>query len=240
MGIEPKEPTEAIKHGLVVSCQAHGDHPLRNPAIMAALAICAEKGGAMGIRADGPQDIEAIRATISLPIVGIHKVPLSPPRFFITPTFEHARDIVSAGTDIVGLETTFENRPDARELEDLIRRVRELGAPVMADISTFEEGMRAWESGADLVSTTLSGYTRESRNYEKPDLKLVGRLADTGVRAVCEVHIRTPEQVAAAFEQGAWSVVVGTPITDPIAITSWFARPTHEHASGTISQEARP
>ena len=194
----------------------------------------------MGIRADGPRDIEAIRAAVSLPIVGIYKDSLSAKRFFIPPTFEHARNIVSAGADIVALEATSENRPDTRGLEDLIQRVRELGVPVMADVSTFEEGMRAWKSGADLVATTLSGHTRESRNREKPDLELVGRLAGKGVRVVCEGHIRTPEQVATAFDRGAWSVVVGTAITDPIAITSWFARPAHEHASETIAQEARP
>jgi N-acylglucosamine-6-phosphate 2-epimerase len=59
MGIERKEPSEAIKHGLVVSCQDHGDYPPRDPAILAALAACAEKGGATGV--DGPRDIEEVR-----------------------------------------------------------------------------------------------------------------------------------------------------------------------------------
>lgn len=231
MGSDPSRQTvDSIKHGLVVSCQAHGEHPLRDSAIMAALAACAMNGGAVGIRADGPRDIEMIRDSVSLPIIGIHKVPIAENRFFITPTFELARDIVSAGADIVALEATFENRPDARELGEFVRRIREeLGVPVMADVSVFEEGTRAWEMGSDLVATTLSGHTSASANRQKPDLDLVGELASAGIRTVCEGHIRTPEQVAAAFESGAWSTVVGTAITDPAAVTSWFAEAASEH-----------
>jgi N-acylglucosamine-6-phosphate 2-epimerase len=96
------------------------------------------------------------------------------------------------------------------------------GILVMADISVFDEGVRAWESGADLVATTLSGHTRKSQGRGKPDLELVSNLAEAGVRVVCEGHIRTPQHVAAAFEHGAFCVVVGTAITDPLEITSWF------------------
>lgn len=237
-----RQAVDGIKHGLVVSCQAHGEHPLRDPAIMAALAACAQKGGAAGIRADGPQDVGGIRARVFSPVIGIYKVPVSEKRFFITPTFEHAREVVDAGADVVALEATFENRPDARELGGLIRRIREeLGVPVMADVSAFNEGARAWEMGADLVATTLSGHTRESANREKPDLDLVGELASAGMRAVCEGHVRTPGQVAAAFESGAWSVVVGTAITDTVAVTSWFVEAAREHPSrGDSGKGARP
>lgn len=219
-----RRPIDAIRRGLVVSCQAHGDHPLRDPLAMAAMAECAERGGAAGIRADGPEDIAEIASSVALPVIGIYKAPLSAGRFFITPTFEHAREIVEAGAAVVALEATFENRPDADELGELVRRIRgELGVPVMADVSTSDEGTRARDLGADLVATTLSGYTRESAGREKPDLDLVGGLAGAGMRAVCEGNVRMPAQVATAFERGAWSVVVGTAITDPVAVTSWFA-----------------
>lgn len=215
---------ERIKHGLVVSCQAHGDHPLRNTGIIASLSICAERGGAAGIRADGPQDVEAVRACVSLPIVGIYKVPISATRFFITPTLEHAREVVRAGAGVVALEATFENRPEDKDLKDLVKEIREyLRVPVMADISSYEEGVRAWEIGSDLVATTLSGYTRESPPREEPDFELVSHLAESGIRVVAEGHIRTPEHVRELFSRGAHSVVVGTAITDPVAITSRFA-----------------
>jgi N-acylglucosamine-6-phosphate 2-epimerase len=210
--------------GLIVSCQAHGDHPLHDSRLISALAVCAERGGAAGIRADGAEDVRSIREKVSLPIVGIYKVPRGG-RFFITPTLEHAREVVAAGADVVAVEATLENRPDQGELENLVRRIREdLGVPVMADISTFEEGIRAWKSGAELVATTLSGYTRDSPEREVPDFDLVKKLAEASVPVVAEGHVRTPEQVRELFDRGAHSVVVGTAITDPVAITSWFVK----------------
>jgi N-acylglucosamine-6-phosphate 2-epimerase len=58
---------------LVVSCQARADNPLHGPDYMAALARAAEQGGAAAIRANGAEDIAAIRAATSLPIIGILK-----------------------------------------------------------------------------------------------------------------------------------------------------------------------
>jgi N-acylglucosamine-6-phosphate 2-epimerase len=215
---------ENLRGALVVSCQAHGDHPLRDTSMISALAQCAERGGAAAIRADGPEDIRSIRETVFLPIVGIYKVPRGG-RFFITPTLEHAREVVDAGADVVAVEATLENRPDQRDLENLIRQIgKELGVPVVADISTFEEGIRAWKSGAELVATTLSGYTSDSPKREGPDLDLVEKLAEARVPVVAEGHVRTPEQVRELFNRGAHTVVVGTAITDPVTITSWFAK----------------
>jgi N-acylglucosamine-6-phosphate 2-epimerase len=214
---------ERLRNGLIVSCQAHGDHPLRDTRIIAALAECAERGGAAGIRADGPEDVAEIKRRTSLPVIGIYKQALTEERFLITPTLDHARKLAEAGADLIALEATFENRPDDRELGNLLGSVRaELGVPVMADISVFEEGVRAWESGADLVGTTLSGYTRQSQGRGKPDLELVSNLAGAGIRAVCEGHIRTPEHASKALDIGAFAVVVGTAITDPLEITTWF------------------
>ena len=215
---------EVLRGTLIVSCQAHGNHPLRDASMMSSLAQCAERGGAAAIRADGPEDIRSIREAVSLPIVGIYKVPRGG-RFFITPTMEHARAVVAAGADVVAVEATLENRPDQEDLESLIRRIREeLSVPVVADISTFEEAIRAWKSGAELVATTLSGYTRDSPEREEPDLDLVRKLAETNFPVVAEGHVHTPEQVRELFNAGAHSVVVGTAITDPVTITSWFAR----------------
>jgi N-acylglucosamine-6-phosphate 2-epimerase len=214
---------ERFRNGLIVSCQAHGDHPLRDTRIIAALAQCAERGGAAGIRADGPDDVAEIKRRISLPVIGIYKQALTEERFFITPTLDHARELAAAGADLIALEATFENRPDGRELNHLVENIHtELGVPVMADISVFEEGVRAWESGADLVATTLSGYTRKSQGRGKPDLELISNLVEAGIRVVSEGYIRTPEHVSAALGRGAFCVVVGTAITDPLEITTWF------------------
>jgi N-acylglucosamine-6-phosphate 2-epimerase len=40
---------------------------------------------------------------------------------------------------------------------------------------------------------------------------------------LAEGRIATPDQARAAFEVGAYAVVVGTAITDPVALTRGFA-----------------
>lgn len=225
---------DSMKHGLIVSCQAHFDHPLNQAPMIAAMAKSAELGGAAGIRANGPEHIAEIKKQVGLPIIGIYKVHQYDHRFFITPTFEHARAIVEAGADIVALEASVENQPDAEVLGTLIRRIKEeLHRPVMADVSTFEEGERAWRLGADFVGTTLSGYTKESMVRSLPDIALVKRLAEAGVRAVCEGHIASPEQALKAIKAGAYFVVVGTAITDPIAITQQYAGKLLQYRTGS-------
>lgn len=218
----------ALRGGLVVSCQAAPDHPLAVPATIALLARCAEIGGAVAVRIESAADIRAVKAAVAVPVIGIKKVraPGAPAgqRPFITPTFEACAELAAAGADLIAVEATRDNQPDPADVAELVARVHgELGLPVMADVSTRAEGEAAAAAGADLVATTLSGYTSASPPRTEPDLDLLGTLAASGSRAVLEGHVRRPEQVAAAFARGAWAVVVGTAITDPLAITRWFA-----------------
>jgi putative N-acetylmannosamine-6-phosphate epimerase len=55
---------------------------------MAAMAKAAEIGGAVGIRANSPQDIRAIRAVSRLPIIGLYKVFSPDTEVYFTPDFK--------------------------------------------------------------------------------------------------------------------------------------------------------
>ena len=78
-------------------------------------------------------------------------------------------------------------------------------------------------AGADLVSTTMSGYTPYSAQQDGPDIDLVARLAATlTVPLLAEGRYHAPEQVVAALAAGATSVVVGGAITRPQEITRRF------------------
>lgn len=223
-----------LKNGLIVSCQAHYNHPLNDPLHITAMALSAKEGGAIGIRADGEEHIASIKKRVDLPIIGIFKEQLRNNRFFITPTFEHAKRIVQAGADIVALEATFENQPNNEELGILINRVKlELGTSVMADISTYEEGVRAWKLGADFVGTTLSGYTELTKDKNGTNFELVSQLSERGIRTICEGHIKTPDQARKAIECGAFCVVVGTAITDPLSITKWYSTALQNNKDGS-------
>lgn len=214
----------SLRGGLIVSCQARDDSPLRDSHIMAAFARAAALGGAVAIRASGPQDIAAIRAAVDLPIFGIYKQDLPGTDVIITPTFESGAEVVAAGSAILTIDATARPRPGGVSAAALITRCRlELGVPVMADVSTVEEGIAAADAGADLVATTLSGYTPYSPQQSGPDFELIAALAArVSVPIVAEGRIATPEDARRAREAGAHAVVVGAAITRPEWITRRF------------------
>lgn len=213
--------------GLIVSCQARPDNPLHGPAFMAAMAKAAEAGGAVGLRMNGPEDIRAARAITRLPIVGIFKVRYGGTPVEITPTFAEADALSGAGADVVALDATSRARPDGRSVADLIRNIQErLGLPVLADIAGIADARAAQDAGADAVATTLSGYLDPAvPPPEDPDLELVEALAGRlRVPVIAEGRIKTPAQAREAMARGAFGVVVGTAITNPMEITRWFVR----------------
>ncbi|CDP49876.1 N-acetylmannosamine-6-phosphate 2-epimerase [Devosia sp. DBB001] len=212
------------KGSLIVSCQARADNPLHGSVFMAAMALAARDGGAAGIRANGAEDVKAVKAA-GLPVIGINKVFSDAYPVYITPNFDSARVLVEAGADIIALDCTPRSR-DGEAPEILTRRIRdELGAEVFADISTLEEGIAAEQWGATYISTTLAGYTEYTTKTPGPDLDLVRALA-ARVKApiVAEGRYNTPELARAAIDAGAYAVVVGTMITNPREITKVFAK----------------
>ncbi|WP_270888312.1 N-acetylmannosamine-6-phosphate 2-epimerase [Pedococcus sp. 5OH_020] len=209
-------PLPGFKGGLVVSCQARDGHPLHRPDLIAVMARCAEAAGAVGLRICGEDDIRAVKKATSLPVIGLEKVD-GGHRLLITPTYDAAARLVEAGADVVALEVTSETSGDGAAL---VQRVAErLGVPVMADVSTVEEGLLAWQAGAAVIGTTLSGYTLDTGPMpDEPDVDLVTSLHKQDLTVAAEGRYRTAYQVAEAFDAGASFVVVGGAITDPVAI----------------------
>ncbi|MDG4833264.1 putative N-acetylmannosamine-6-phosphate 2-epimerase [Solwaraspora sp. WMMD1047] len=216
----PAGAVTAIAGGLVVSCQAPEGHPLRTPAVIARLAACAALGGAAAVRVNHPDDVRAVKSAVALPVIGLHKVRAAD-RDLITPRWDLAADLAAAGADIVAVEAT--GRGELPIGEFVARIHGQLGLPVMADVATLVQGTAAWAAGADLVATTLSGYTEDSPRQSAPDLALVAALTAAGVRTVAEGRLGTADQVRAAFASGAFAAVVGTAITDPVALTRGLA-----------------
>ncbi len=218
---------EGLRGGLVVSCQAPAGSPLRHPEHMAAMARAAELAGAVAIRADGPAFVAAIRAAVKLPIIGIDKRPDIDPVAYITPCLASVTALVAAGADLVAVDGTARPRSAgaAATPAELIAQVRAAhpDLPVMADVAELAEGVSAAAAGADIVATTLSGYTGPPPPPAGPDLVLVEALVASQPRPViAEGRYATPEEVRAAFAAGAHAVVVGTAITDTLALARRF------------------
>ncbi|RWZ52824.1 N-acetylmannosamine-6-phosphate 2-epimerase [Labedella phragmitis] len=211
-----------LRGRLVVSCQAYPGEPLRDPDSMARIAESAVIGGAAAIRSQGLDDIRAIARRVTVPQIGLWKV--GSDGVFITPTLEHALAVVDAGADVVAIDGTRRARPDGLTLEQTIRELKQrTDVLVMADAGSVDDAVAAEDAGADIVGTTLSGYTEERPRTSGPDLDLVHALSTRlTVPLFAEGRIHTPAEARAALDAGAYSVVVGTAITHPTSITSWF------------------
>ena len=215
--------------GLIVSCQAAAGSPLSRPDIIAAMALTAEQNGAVGVRIDGASNIRAVRKLVRVPVIGIAKMMHKDSEVYITPTYQSAMRIAASEPDVIALDGTPRTRPNGESLASIISRIHsELKLPVMADVATLEEGIMAVEeAGADLVSTTLSGYTAETAGANEPDIQLVGRLSNRlNVPVICEGRLRSSDDARRAFENGAFAIVVGTAITG----VDWLVR---HYASAT-------
>lgn len=215
---------QKLRHQLIVSCQADPGDPLDDPAMLAAIARTVVAGGAAAIRANGPTNIRAIRQAVRVPIIGLFKVDYPDSPVYITPTMADVRQVIEAGCDILAVQVTNQPRPNGESLEAFFAQLKaECKLPIMADVSTLEEGIEAARLGADLVGTTMAGYTPHSRQLDGPDLQLARDLVEhLDVPVIVEGHIHTPEQVRQALALGAFAVVIGSIITRPAYITAYF------------------
>ncbi|NPD31483.1 N-acetylmannosamine-6-phosphate 2-epimerase [Eggerthellaceae bacterium zg-1084] len=216
---------EQLKGALIVSCQAYVGEPMRHPETMAQIARAAELGGAGAIRCQGLADIAAIKGRVEVPVIGLWKE--GHEGVYITPTLRHAMACVSAGADIVAIDATDRPRPDGRTFAQTVADLRSCcDTLVMADCATLDDIRRAAAARADLVSTTLSHGVAaiDCTAADGPDLELLRAACREfpAMPVVCEGRVHSPQDAREAREAGAWAVVVGTAITHPTSITSWF------------------
>jgi glucokinase-like ROK family protein len=208
-----------LQGNLIVSCQAEDGTAFRDAVSMARFARAAVDGGAVGIRANGPDDVRAIRQAVQVPIIGIWKAPQNDGKILITPSFEAALELVHAGANLIALDCTARGRRYGA-FERLRRIKQELGVPVFADIATLDEGVQAARAGADAVLSTLRGYTEETRHVSTFESGFITQLVGAvDVPVIAEGRIETPQQVRSALDAGAYAIIVGTAITRPHLIT---------------------
>lgn len=212
---------------LIVSCQALPDEPLFGSDMMAKMAQAALMGGAKGIRANGHDDIKAIKKVVNLPVIGIVKRHYDDSAIYITPTLKEVKEVADAGAEIVAIDATLRKRPAGESLETLIKHVRAQfpSLILMADIATLEEGKHAEKLGFDLISTTLTGYTEETQGVKLPNYRLVkDLLKHTQCPIIAEGGIQCPNHLRKLFKIGAHSAVIGSAITRPQLITENFTK----------------
>lgn len=217
---------EKLKNKVIVSVQAMPDEPLYKEECITAMMQSVVTGGASALRVAGTRDVANAKRLFDLPVIGITKPDKLPENWleivYITPTINDVEKLIKAGADIIAFDGTSRKRECP--IEDMIKVIHSSKRLAMADIATFEEGMNCAELGIDIISTTLSGYTLESKtDSDEPDFELLEKLVkSTKIPVILEGRIWEPQQVKKAFEIGAHSVVIGSAITRPQLITKRF------------------
>lgn len=220
---------ETIHKKMIVSCQAIPGEPLyvEEKSVMYLMARAAKLAGAPAIRTSSVRDVVAIKEETGLPVIGLIKTWYEGYESYITPTMKEVDELVKAGSDVVALDCTMRKRGDGRTVSEYIAAIREKYPDIilMADISTYEEGMNAKQCGVDILGTTMSGYTTYSRQGNGPDYELMSRLAeDADIPVIGEGKIHSPEQAVKALQTGVWAIVVGGAITRPLEIAQRFMK----------------
>ena len=216
-----------IKNKVIVSVQAMPDEPLYKEECMKAMMESVINGGASILRVAGSRDVQ-IAKSLGVKVIGITKPEKLPENWkevvYITPTLKEVNELIEADADIIAFDGTSRVRPNNCNLEDIIKEIHSHKKLAMADISTLDEGINCAKLGADIISTTLSGYTMESSSSSSgPDFKLLSELVrNVNIPVILEGRIWEPNEVKKAFEYGAHSVVIGSAITRPQLITKRF------------------
>jgi N-acylglucosamine-6-phosphate 2-epimerase len=211
---------DGLRGGLIVSVQAWRGSALDDPHVIAAMARAAEESGAVAVRIAGARNLAAVRSSVALPIVGLVKREYPGYEPYITPTLEELEAVVNAGAEIVAFDATPRTRPNGCTLDDVITAIHQRGRLALADCATALDGATAARLGADVIATTLCGYTPETEGRPLPALELVGELAKLGPFTLCEGGVRSPTELRAALDAGADAVCVGSAITN----VDWLVR----------------
>ncbi len=220
---------EQMKGKVIVSCQAVPGEPLyvEEKSIMYLMARAAKQAGTPVIRTSSIRDVIAIKEETGLPVIGLIKVQYDGFESYITPTMKEVDALVEAGSDVIALDCTNQKRGDGKSISEFITEVRRKYPDeiLMADISTYEEGVNAWKLGVDIVGTTMSGYTPYSPKLDGPDYELVKKLSSTvDIPVIGEGRVHSPEQAVEMLNAGAFAVVVGGAITRPLEIAQRFIK----------------
>lgn len=227
--MKKEELFEQLKGKIIVSCQAVPGEPLyvEEKSIMYLMARAAKQAGTPAIRTSSIRDVIAIKEETGLPVIGLIKIKYEGFESYITPTMKEVDELAAAGADVIAFDCTAQKRGDGKTIDEFIAEVRKKypDAILMADISTYEEGINAWKLGVDMVGTTMSGYTAHSPKTDGPDYELVKRLsAEVDIPVIGEGRVHSPEQAVEMLNAGAFAVVVGGAITRPLEIAQRFIK----------------
>lgn len=215
-----------IRHRMLVSCQGYDERTFHTAEDMLAMANAAYLGGCAGFRLNSPEYVRLVKQHFpDMTVIGIWKRMTEGCEVYITPDKESVLGLKDAGADIIALDATLQKNHLGMYGYETISEVKKEYPEIvlMADCSTFEEAQKACAAGADIVSTTMSGYTQYTEYQDRPDYEMLRRCSEElDCFVICEGRIWSREDAVRCFSCGADAIVVGTAITNPKMITERF------------------
>ena len=211
----------SFKKSLIASCQPIPKGPLDYSSFVLASAKASIVGGAKALRIEGFKNLEIIKKNINIPVIGIKKRNLKKYPIIITPLLSDVERLSILGAEIIAFDATLRNRP-VSSLK-LIEKIHSYKKIAMADCSNIKDAIEAVENGADIISTTLSGYTNDKVVPINPDFKFLNQLIKKfKIPIIAEGRFNTPALFKKAIKSGAHAVVVGTALNRIELITKLF------------------
>ena len=221
MNKKNKSIINTFKGSLIASCQPIPKGPLDTPSFVLASAKASIIGGARALRIEGFNNLKIIKKNIRIPVIGIKKRNLKNFPIIITPLISDVERLSMLGAEIIAFDATLRNRPVS--VEKLISKIHSCKRIAMADCSNMKDAINAIESGADILSTTLSGYTSNKLPPKNPDFKFLSQLIKKfKTPIIAEGRFNTPVFFKKAINCGAYAVVVGTALNRIELITKSF------------------
>ncbi len=206
---------------LIASVQASPRSPVDHPDTLLRMAQASVGQGVGVLRLEGVKNIRTIRPEVRAPVIGLLKRKYPDFDVYITPAAQDVDSLLELGCEIIALDGTQRPRPKKDTLPKLIARIHQRGALAMADCDCLESALAAERHGADVIGTTLAGYTEARALTEGPDLELVRAVCATvKIPVLAEGRYTQRWEVESALRMGAKGVVVGGALNDPVKQTA--------------------
>ena len=129
---------ERLRNKVIVSVQAMPNEPLYREDALFAMMQSVINGGASALRVAGKRDVINAKR-LNVPVIGLTKPNKLPDNWldvvYITPTVEDAKDLITAGADVIAFDGTMRERPNGDTLESIIKEIKDNNRLSMADIS---------------------------------------------------------------------------------------------------------
>lgn len=220
---------------LIVSVQAAEKSPIDHEETLARLARASLNQGIAMFRLEGVKAIRHVRPQLgNVTVIGLLKRRYPDSDVYITPAKQDADAILDEKIPVVAIDGTDRHRPRGATRKGLIDHIHSRKGLVMADCDSYESAMAAIAEGADIVGTTLAGYT-DAPSTPGPDIALVARIVRDagGVPVIAEGRYAQRWQIEAALRAGAAAVTVGGAVNDPVKQTN--ALKPHPRPTGTVA-----